>query len=292
MPDLPVIATASEAYRFLAREFATIFRLSWATLLIVALVQFLLARTVFGQMAAALAQGDVAGAAVTGRHPLWLSLKILAEMAGTAIVAVPIHQLILFGDRKDGHYFHLGFGKREALFVLLALAVGAITVLFATIVVSPFGEPTTGLAPFVAALVFVIGLYLSIRLWPVLPIIVVNGRLDLAGAWEMTRGRFWSLFALGLIGSIPIGVAALAIDSLMPSFDSLMDTITGPRERKPPAATAALAVRRAQTWLPLRVLFDFVMVIIYAAVAVALISYAYKLLTGRQPHDTLTPKPD
>ena len=292
MPVLPVFATAIEAYRFLLREFATVVRLSWATLLIVALVQYLLARTVFSQMAAALSHGDVAGAAAIGRHPLWLSLKVFAEMTGTAIVAVPLHQLILFGDRKDGQYLHLAFGRQEALFVVLAWAIAAVTLLFATVAISPFGEPTTGFAPFIAALIFVVTLYFSIRLWPILPMIVINGRLDVAGAWEFTRGRFWSFFALGAVGTIPVALLALLMDSVWPSFDALMDAITGPRERMPPAASAVIAVRRAQNWLPGRVLFDFVMAMVYTAVAVALVSYSYKALTGHLPEDTLSPKHD
>ena len=66
MHELPVIATTAAAYRLVLRELATIARLSWATLFIVALLQYLLARTVFGQMAAALGRGDVFAAAAIG----------------------------------------------------------------------------------------------------------------------------------------------------------------------------------------------------------------------------------
>ena len=244
MHDLPVLATVTAAYRFLAREFGTIVRLSWATLLVVALVQFLIAQTVLADMAAALASGDVGAAAAIGRHPAWLALKMTADMVGTAIVAVAIHQLILFGDRKSGQYFHIAFGRRETLFVLLALALG----------------------------------------------IVVEGRLDFTGAWAPTRGKFWSLLAVAVLGTIPIGIVALAIDSILPSFDSLMDAITGLRESRPDLAVAATAVRRAQDWLLVRAFLDFVTSIVYTAIAVALVSYSYKALTGRAPEDTLTPK--
>jgi len=288
--DLPVLPTVTAAYRLLAREFGTIVRLSWATLLVVALVQYLIAQTVLADMAAELASGDVGAPAAIGRHPAWLALKMTADMVGTAIVAVAIHELILFGDRKSGQYFHIAFGKRETLFVLLALALGIVVVVFATVVISPFGEPTAGLAPFVATLAFFIAIYLSIRLWPILPIIVVEGRLDFTGAWVLTRRKFWSLLAVAVLGTIPIGIVALAIDSLWPSFDSLMDTITGLRESRPGLAVAATAVRRAQDWLLVRAFLDFVTSIVYTAIAVALVSYSYKALTGRAPEDVLTPK--
>jgi hypothetical protein len=290
MSDLPVLATAAEAYRFLARELATIFRLSWATIVIVILVQTLLARAVFAQMATLLASGDVIAAATIARHPVWLAVKTAVEMVGTGMVAVAIHQLILFGERKAGQYIHLAFGRREALFVLLALALGAVSVLFATIVISPIGRPTAGLAPFLAALAYVVSIYASIRLWPILPMIVVDPRLNLGGAWTMTRGRFWSLLALGLLGAIPIGIVVLAIDSIWPSFDTLMDAITKSREQVPPASTAAAAVRRAQDWLFARALFDFLATVLYTALMAAIASYAYKALTGLSPGDTLVPR--
>src|SRR5262249_52519803 len=117
-------------------------------------------------------------------------------------------------------------------------------------------------------------------------------RLEVANAWELSRRRFWAFCALGALGTIPIGLVALATDAMWPSFDSLMDAITGPRERMPPLATAAIAVQRAQQWLVPRVLIDFLTTMVYAAVAVALVSYSYKALTGHRPEDRLTPKWD
>ena len=292
MHELPVIATTSAAYRLVLRELPTIFRLSWAMLFIVALVQFLLARTVLAQMASALGRGDILAAAAIGRDPVWLTLKFGADAIGTAIVAVAIHELVLFADHKPGHYFHLAFGRREALFALLGAVLALIVVPFATIVISPFGEPNAGLAPFFATLAFIVGIYVSVRLWPVLPVIVVNGHIDALGAWRLTRRRFWSLLALAVLGSIPIGLVALVIDSVLPPFDSIMDAITGPRVRMPALVDAANAVRRAQKWLPARALFDFTTSIVYTAIAVALISYAYKTLIGRRLDEPLSPQHD
>jgi len=255
-------------------------------------VQFLLARTVLGQMASALGRGDILAAAAIGRDPVWLALKFGADTVGTAIVAVAIHELVLFGDHKPGRHFHLAFGRREALFALLGAALAVIVVPFATIVISPFGEPTSGLAPFLATLAFIGAIYVSVRLWPVLPIIVVEERIDVAGAWLLTRGRFWSLLALAVVGSIPIGLVALMVDSALPPFDSLMDAITGPRTPIPALADAVNAVRRAQKWLLLRALFDFATSIVYTAIAVALISYAYKTLIGRRLDEPLRPRGD
>jgi hypothetical protein len=289
MHELPVIATTVAAYRFLARELATIVRLSWAALFLVAFVQYLVARGALAEMASALADGNIMAAAASGHDPLWLTLKFAAQIIGTAIVAVAIHELILFGDRKQGRYVHIAFGRREALFLVLGTVLGAIVVLFATSVVSPFGEAKTGAAPFFAWLAFMIAIYLSIRLSPLLPMIVVAERFDFPAAWQLTRNRFWSLMALVLLGSIPLGLMALAIDSALPSFDSLMDAISGPRQGMPSASAAAAAVARAQDWLVLRVLLDLAASIVATAVTVALISFSYLALTGRPLDRPLVP---
>jgi hypothetical protein len=287
MHALPVTATTVAAYRLVAREFPTVVRLSWAVLAILALLQLFLARTVLGQMAAALGRGDIMMAAAIARDPLWLTLKFGFDAVGTAIVAVAVHELVLFGDRKPGASVHVAFGRREALFAALGLALVAVTIPFATIVISPFGDPTTGFAPFLASVAFVAAMYVAVRLWPILPIIVVEGRLDLAKAWAMTRGRFWSLAALAILGLVPVLILALSIDAVLPPFDSLMDSITNARVRVPRVAEAMQAVRRAQSWLPLRVLFEFLNAIVYTAVAVALISLSYKALLGRSFDDPL-----
>jgi hypothetical protein len=287
MHPLPVVATTAAAYRLVAREFPAVLRLSWAVLAIVAMLQLFLASSVLGQMAAELGRGNIVMAAAIARDPLWLTLKFGIDAVGTAIVAVAIHELVLFGDRKPGTWVHIAFGRREALFTALSLALVAVTVPFATIFISPFGDPTIGFAPFLATVAFVAAMYVAVRLWPILPIIVVEGRFDLAKAWAMTRGRFWSLAALGVLGLVPIGVLELIVDAALPPFDSLMDSITGPGARMPYLAEAMAAVRRAQTWLPLRVLFEFLKWIVYTAVGVALISLSYKALIGRSFDDLL-----
>jgi hypothetical protein len=60
----------------------------------------------------------------------------------------------------------------------------------------------------------------------------------------------------------------------------------------PALVDAANAVRRAQKWLPARALFDFTTSIVYTAIAVTLISYAYKTLIGRRLDEPLSPQHD
>jgi hypothetical protein len=281
MHDLPLLATATTAYRAVVREFGTVARLSWATLFIIGLIQYFLARGVLARMASALARQDVMAAAAIGRAPLWLALKMTVDAIGAAIVAVVLYELFLFDERKPGHYCHLAFGRREAMFTAIGFALVAYTLPFATIVISPFGEPTSGLMPFLATILFVVSTAVAVRLWPIMPMIIVEDRLDVAATWRLSRGRFWSLLALVILATLPIGVAALVTEAWLPPFESLMDAITGPRETIPPLSLAVTAVSKAQHWLVVRVLLDFLISIISTAIAVALMSYAYKALIGQ-----------
>jgi hypothetical protein len=290
MRDLPALATVTASYRLLVREFPTIVRLSWATFFIVALIQYFLARNVLAQMATALARQDVVAAAAISRAPHWLALKMAADTIGTAIVAVTLHELVLFGDRKPGHYFHLAFGWREGVFAALGVGFLAVVVLFAVVVISPFGEATAGLAPFFATLLLVVAIYVYMRLWVLPPMIVVEDGVDFVAAWQLTRGRFWTLLAVLVLTFMPIGILAVAIDFVLPASDTLMDAITGSQEKVPPLSRAVRAVAHAQRWLPLRILFDFVLIIISTGVTVALMSYSYLALTGRSIETPLRPK--
>src|SRR5262249_32599267 len=118
------------------------------------------------------------------------------------------------------------------------------------------------------------------RLWPLFAMIVAEDRVDIAGAWALTRRRFWSMFALVLLAVVPTGLLAVAIDYGLPNFDSLMDAITGPRETVPPLSTAVRALGRAHHWLRLRIVLDFVVNIVAAAISAAIVCFAYLRLTG------------
>jgi hypothetical protein len=277
MQTFPVFATIVASYRFLLRELPTIVRLTWAPLAIVAIIQYLSARHVLSGMALPLALGDVT-AGTRGAYAGWIAFRIAVEMIGTAVVAVPLHELVLFGDRKPGAYLYAAFGMRELRFTLLSLAFGLTGFIGLLLIVESSGK---GYAPIIGIAAILVMLYLSTRLWPILPIIVVKNRFEVREAWELTRGRFWSMAALGIVGMLPALLLAGIISSALPDLESI-------------AASHVLSEKRhmvelAQRWLPLRSALDFVLAIINTAIGVALISYGYKALTGHRFEERLAP---
>lgn len=280
MQILPVFATVAASYRFLVRELPTIVRLTWAPLAIAAIVQYLVARHVLNGMAAALAAGDATAGVPSGAHVAGIGVRACVELIATAIVAVPLHELVLFRERKPGAYFHVNFGPLELRFVLLALVFGAATFGVVLMSLSASDRTPMGYAPVAATITLIVALYVSLRLWPIFPIIVVKNRFDFREAWALTRGRFWSMLALGIVGMLPLILIAVVLTYPLPDFESVASAPNILAEKR-------LMVDAAQAWLPLRSAVDFVISILNTAIGVALISYAYKALTGHAFEETL-----
>lgn len=280
MQTFPVFAAMGAAYRLLIRELPTVVRLTWAPLAVVAIVQYLSARYIIGEMAAALAQGDWSAGTNTDGYRGWLPLRTTIEMVGTAIVAVALHELALFGDRKRATLLYMSFGRRELRFLLLAPAFGFAIVGLMMLFLLPAGKNLMAYAGPAAAVAMIVVFYLSLRLWPIFPIIVVKNRFAFREAWTLTRGRFWSLAALGIVGMLPVLLVSWASEYALPDFQSVA------------TASGSLGEKRrmlelAQAWLPLRSALDFTASILHTAVGVFLISYGYKALTGHTLEEPL-----
>jgi hypothetical protein len=101
----------------------------------------------------------------------------------------------------------LAFGVYIAVFIAAFLMV----VLFSLAV----GQAGPALAiAILAPLVFCAVVFLAVRLSLASPLTFATGRIDLAGAWRLTRGRFWPIFGAYLIAvalSFVVLIAVLAI---------------------------------------------------------------------------------
>lgn len=286
MNPLPVYDIIVDSYKFLVRELGTIVRLTWLPLLIVAVIRYAIASHALGAMTA-----DIdAGASVSQFASSYWGMTVwhaAVDLVGITLVAVSIHQLILFGDRKPGRYVPVPVGRLELMFVAVTLLLSGSSYLLVSLLL--VGEE--GFSSFawgVAVLGLGLTLYFSIRLWPIFPIMVVEGRFDLAKAFRLTKGRFWPLVGLTLLGGIPIMILMLIGIHLWPSFDGVVDlTLSEDPLRR--AEDARALIQRAEDSLIARAAFDFVFSMTEAAVGVALISYCYKALTGHSPGQTLLP---
>ena len=271
--DLRVFGTVGRAYGFLFREFGTILRLSWLPLLLLTIVQYFVGLAIIQPIADD--PTDLSGMFTSPSGMLGSLTNLLAYTAGTAVVAVALHRVILFGARRPGQYFYLSFGRTEWLFMATLLSAYLASVLL-------FGAIFYLMPPWLTMLLslflFVTVIYLWVRLSLIFPVIVAEGRYDFGQARAITRDRFWRLFGLWLVVFVPILLVSSIVQPLV-AFGSFR-------------ATPELLATHAQdvpTHIKLSVM-SFVLTLVSGALGVAVLSYAYKALSGRGPDDIVTPK--
>jgi len=279
MRQLPAIEVVKQSYRFLSSELATVIRLAWFPLLIVSAVQYFVERQSLEGMIVAMQSGDVFAALSQPRWPALVAT--LLALLGGAIVAVAIHRVILFGDRKEGTFIYFAFGKVEALFALLPIIVGVIAViLFGSAFVAGFtpdeGPNLVVLGVAVAAALILV--FLSVRFAMLWPIVVVEERYDFGQAWEMSRNNFWRLFGAFILAVLPF-IVVMLVASI--ALQGGMATIRTPDEIVP-------ALEHILGLLPIQVAVTYVITILLTGMSVAVLSYAYKALKGYGPDDIVT----
>ena len=268
------------------RDASTILRLSWFPLLIVTIVQYFAVRAQFAAMRSALESGNVG--ALTTFFPMWRwqLANILTALVGSTIVAVALHRVILFGDRKPGRFVHLAFGKVELLFgalpVMIMIPVVIVSMLIAGLAVSTLPRGTGGIVAFILLLLWWAAVtFAAFRLELVLPITVLEGRYNFRQAWALTRGNFWRVVALWLVVLIPLAIVAGGVAALTSPFGAL--------SQGAPKDVSAI-FERAGPLLLVQSIVGYVWSIIGGALSVAVLSYSYKALSGIDPDAVWTPE--
>ena len=227
MRKLPVFATFGNALKFAIVNYFTVFRLTWLPLATYFAAMLALGYAMHNPLFAEMVQAEKPDPRFMLRHLddfafIYATMMVLQVIVFSA-VAVSIHKVILFGDRKPGNYFVFAFGGTELLFVLMVvfsfllfagimgaiiapiiymISNGDVASFFAKFEDWPNNAPellrTGGLGwvmfgYFVGWLVLI---YIGVRLalWP--PTIVATRRFALGEAWALTRGNFWRLIGL------------------------------------------------------------------------------------------------
>ncbi|MBI1211529.1 MAG: hypothetical protein GC190_08700 [Alphaproteobacteria bacterium] len=249
MHKLPVFRTFGRAVGFTLWNFFTIFRLSWFPFAL-----FIATNIAIGVYAQQVLMGskpmiDPFSIAAHIDDFVFLNVLVLILQAITfAAVAVSLHRIILFGDRKPGVWINFPFGRTEALFVVMGLISGLIIFAILAVVLAPAfyfvagGDipsfiskieewakdfprndvPKTGDAGFgtlatMGPLLFsyfvgwIVCIYVSLRLvvWP--PAIVATRRLSLGEAWRLSRGNVWRFIGLFLLAISPFYILVVGL---------------------------------------------------------------------------------
>jgi hypothetical protein len=291
---LPIFQITGRAVWFVASNAFTLFRLSWLPLTVLLAAQYALAYGVIhaspGVGAKALEDTDAYTAAS-------LAEALLMGLA-LSVVAVAVHRIILFDDRRPNQYFSFPFGKTEFTYVLmgaltfvtimmLAIALLGSAIIFLVHVV---GGDRSDLSAFfksypfitipVALLICAGVLWFALRLtvWP--PAVVANNKLSFGEAWNLSRGNALALFGLLIASTVAFYAlgGAILIAASKTEMAAAVDLVDrGYLDLSISAKIARLLEGRTN---PHIIAFEFATQFFMATYTVAILSYAYKALKG------------
>jgi hypothetical protein len=312
---LPVFAVVGRALWFVIANVFTLFRLTWLPLAALVAAGYGLAYGVV-QQSPGMTFDKVAEQDVYFHAEI---ATLLLQGLALSVVAVHVHRIILFGERMPNVYFAFPFGRTEFLYVLmgaltyfvlivllgflvlgiLALMIGVGTgqdtsrVFAAMMAVAEDMDASPALiagAIFAALFVYILMIWIMLRLtvWP--PAVVANNRLALGEALRLTKGRVWALLGLMIASSIvfiPILVVIAAWAYKVKAGDSFELIVAGSLEGKVKHLLSGSVT-------PNVIVYEFVFQFLATSYTVAVLSYAYRALKGldgERPIDQQTGEP-
>ena len=179
------------------------------------------------------------------------------------IIAVTWHRFILLGDEPSGRInFH--FGRREARFLLVTIMLSLFMVpgllcflLAGAMAQAQQGSPVSGVVAVIGLGLLLAGVFFFVRLSLLLPAVAVDDTVNAGRMLERTKGNFWRLLGVAFLSALPL-FAIFILLSFLP--------------------------------LALKALGSAIVMLFYAIVNVAILSIAYRELSG--PAGTHAPEPE
>jgi len=323
---LPVFSTFGNALGFAFGSFLTCLRLAWLPVTLLFLTQQAVQWLVLDDLVARmpdlkgmdqenpLVAFKIIGAIWQQMAPIQVALMLLQALV-IAAVAVSIHRVILFGDRREGSLLNFSFGKTEFMYMLMAAAMSIFVIAILASVLLPavyivaegnlpgfidgfrrFPDNVTevarsgriGVFGIAYLLAWLLVIYVSIRLavWP--PSVVATGSLSPSEPWSLMRGnvlRFIGLvFLSGLALWILMAGIAIAIFS-QGGFETIkaMQSL----DHQDPAQLQQYMRERITPLLPVFYVIALLLYTFVISFSIALISYSYKALKGFSAADPL-----
>ena len=279
MNKIPVGKTISYAYSFTFGHIGAIIGLIWLPLILMAVLRFL---------------PHLAGSGMdsTDQSPLVQGSQAIGNLAASALtlllyavmyVAVTRQAL---GLRQGTASVHFALGMPEfrvfgalLLVVMVMLAflgtlAGAVAVLAQ---VAGNAAPLAMLAIGVAvagALAFV---YVSTRLWfLVVPVTVIEERINLGRGWTLTVGNFWRAFAVILAVSLPIVIISVIGSAIIMGGDLAAPVPAA--TAKNPILSLMLFVQIADRHLPATLFLDLILAPFNLGLSLSAAAFAYRAL--------------
>jgi hypothetical protein len=319
MHALPIFGITGRSLWFVVANLFSLFRLSWLPLAMLIATTYGMAYAIVelspGQKLSDIEDGG-------NRAYLFATLtEVILNGIVLSVIAVNVHRIILFDDRRPNVYFAFPFGLTELLYVVmgtltyffLALLIGVIAYIYfillslapqgAALLIAAMVEAAKEAAPtvspwmigitYVTVIVgYILGVWLMLRLtvWP--PAVVANNRLSLGEALRLSKGRVFALLGL-MIASILAYVAALFVFAVAIAIAAYGSAMAG--ESTIVALDSGTLISKVGVFAsgqivdPNAILFEFFYALTVTAYTVAILSYAYKALKGFDVDNAIDP---
>jgi hypothetical protein len=243
MKKIPIGPTIASAYGFTFGGLGTVIGLIWIPFLLYTVGRFLIGNYT-NQL---VSSGDPTS---VGRSALVAMGFSLVSVFLIAVIGVSLTRQVM-SPRNGSVIAHFAVGTAEfnyflsllaVFFVMLVVYIAAViadlvVIGIATSAISTIG-PITGktlllsVAGAIVLLDFSLLIYIGVRLgFLVAPVTVVEGKIDLVRAWQLTRGNFWRMFVVLAVTLGPIlvvsqlAVAAIVGPNYIVAFASAMLTV-------------------------------------------------------------------
>lgn len=306
MNKLPIFSVLGRAVGFVFGELLTIVRLSWFPLLLLFAASYFWQKYFFAQLtqtASAISVLNIVNTP-TGAGTMLLAtwLFSLFQIVITAMVAVALHRIVLFGERKPGTLVLFSFGRAELLYVLMFffyfIVIGGIFFVIGFSAAAILGtgrdlagqffswmpnprDPRAGYMFLAFALVVAIPVvWFVCRTYVLPPAIVATRRFALGEVWNLTKGNVWRIIALNVLAILFLLVVAFAILKFLPA-DMVppawhLDFYTAGTQ---PIGTETIKIMELQqeNWI-LYMALNYAAAILMGAFGVGLMSHSYKAL--------------
>ncbi|HEX4303106.1 MAG TPA: hypothetical protein VHZ78_09955 [Rhizomicrobium sp.] len=294
MNRLPVGQIVRAAYAFTFGEIGTVIGLTWIPTAINAVGSFL----VFQNYSAAMATDANGMPAMAGPQLALTFLYFFVAFLLMAMMAVAITRQAL-GLRQGPVFAHVSLGSAEwrvfgglfglYLLLMLFIVIFVIVVVLAAVAggMAAKGNPAAALG--VGVMVFVLGvagfcalIYIFVRLsFLFVPSAVNDGEFGLTRSWELTKGNFWRIFAVGLAVLLPFFLVQGIAEYFILGPDYFAAFVASLRDPVHAAQQSAVEARIVQGRLPLLLGMGLILGPIMQSLLFSPAAFAYRVLSGK-----------
>jgi hypothetical protein len=308
MNKVPVFETIAHAYGFAFGRFFQILGIIWAPTVIV-LALTLLSNPFFFH------HGAVSDPASMARMSLRLApLTFAVTLLVRAMMAAGVTELAL-GTHKCPSFVYFSLGGAVwrfvgawllTILVIIVVVIGLAIVMAIAGVIAAFAfhagsanlskEAIGGIVGICVLFFYAVIIYVTVRLTVFIPpVVVAEGDVNLARGWQLTKGNFWRIFAVGLGIFLPLLIILLALllvvyGSLFAQYFSTIladvNTHAGPDAVQKSAADFQLKMAAAAlVAFPYTAVFGLLSSVFVYGLSYGASVFAYRAITGTDSTD-------